>query len=47
MIGLRDRAHLLQEEVSLKMPDQTNRLQTGQWRHKLKASAKVGELPPT
>jgi len=25
MIGLRDRAHLLQEEVSLKMTDQTNR----------------------
>jgi len=25
MIGLRDRAHLLQEEVSLKMADQTNR----------------------
>jgi zinc transporter len=25
MVGLRDRAHLLQEEVSLKMADQTNR----------------------
>jgi zinc transporter len=25
MIGLRDRAHLLQEEVSLRMADQTNR----------------------